>query len=475
MNPTDWTQSPLAVAAGWAILHSLWQGLFIAAALAGVFAVTRSAGIRYNAACTSLLILLLAFFWTLIGAIPDAGTTKALSSLPLPAWKSIAPGEFRGIRGEVRDLVPRLAYLWAAGVFLVSLRNAAGWISVRQLRVRGTCSPPLRWQQQFAKLTAELRVSRPVQLLESCLVDAPMVLGHLRPLVLMPVGLLTAMPVEQVEAVLIHELAHIRRWDYFANLCQRVVESLLFYHPAVWWISARIRAEREHCCDDTVVALRGNAKEYAHALASLAENRWSGREPAVAVTGGSLVNRIRRLLDPKGSTSLSAPLIAVGVLMIGTAAAAMAWPQNEATSSSPYEKWLNEDVVYIIADAERAAFQKLQTNEERDMFIQQFWARLDPKPETPANEFKDEHYRRIAYATERFRTASGRSGWRTDRGHVYIIYGPPDEIESHPEGRGDDPPYEAWAYRRVDRNLAIIYFSDRNRTGDYRIAPGSFK
>jgi GWxTD domain-containing protein len=99
---------------------------------------------------------------------------------------------------------------------------------------------------------------------------------------------------------------------------------------------------------------------------------------------------------------------------------------------TPYKKWLNEDVAYIITDEERTAFKRLQTDEEREQFIEQFWLRRDPTPDTVENEFKEEHYRRIAYANDHY--ASGIPGWKTDRGRIYIMYGPPDENESHPSG-----------------------------------------
>src|SRR6185312_2408588 len=137
-----------------------------------------------------------------------------------------------------------------------------------------------------------LQVSRPVLLLESCLAEVPVAVGHLRPLILMPVGLLMGLPVAQVEAILLHELAHILRYDYVVNLMQVFVEGLLFYHPAVWWISGVMRAERENCCDDLVVAVTGGALEYATALAAL-ETRRIPRE-LLAATGGSLMNRIQR-------------------------------------------------------------------------------------------------------------------------------------------------------------------------------------
>jgi GWxTD domain-containing protein len=318
-------------------------------------------------------------------------------------------------------------------------------------------------------LSESLRISRPVALLESSLADGPIVLGHFRPLILMPVGLLAGLPPSQVEAILTHELAHVRRHDYLVNLLQRFVEGVLFYHPASWWISRVIRAERENCCDDIAVALSGSAHEYAAALAAAEQSRWSGREPALAATGGSLVKRIRRLLQPKRPNRAWTPLLGSLILMVITAAALVAWQP-----SSPYVKWLNEDVVLIVTGDERASFQKLKTNDERDAFIGQFWLRRDPTPGTVPNEMKEEHYRRIAYSNERY-GASATPAWQTDRGRMYIVYGPPDEIESHPSGgiRIADP-FEIWLYRHVDGigdNLSVT-FVDRGRRGDFKLAPG---
>jgi TonB family protein len=154
------------------------------------------------------------------------------------------------------------------------------------------------------------------------------------------------------------------------------------------------------------------------------------------------------------------------------------------TESDPYTKWLNEDVVYIIGDAERAAFLKLPTNEEREYFIEQFWLRRDPTPATAENEFKREHYRRISYANQRFAVPGQTGGWRTDRGRIYIQNGPPDEIEAHPAGGprailertfgplpsnavdGDRSAFEVWFYRKSNW---FIGFIDQNRTGEYKL------
>src|ERR1041384_140831 len=148
---------------------------------------------------------------------------------------------------------------------------------------------------------------------------------------------------------------------------------------------------------------------------------------------------------------------------------------------TPYKKWLNEDVAYIITDEERTAFTRLNTDEEREQFIEQFWLRRDPTPDTVENEYKEEHYERIAYANERF--ASGQPGWMSDRGRIYILYGKPAEIESHAaggtyerpiqEGGGTTStfPFETWRYRYIEGigNEVILEFVDPTMSGEYHL------
>src|SRR5579864_9459845 len=152
----------------------------------------------------------------------------------------------------------------------------------------------------------------------------------------------------------------------------------------------------------------------------------------------------------------------------------------EKELDTPYKKWLEEEVPYIITDEERSAFLRLQTNEEREQFIEAFWQRRDPTPDTVENEFKEEHYRRIAYANERF--SSGIPGWRTDRGRIYIMWGPPDQLESHPTGGTYDRPmeegggststypWETWRWRYLEgigENI-ILEFVDPSGSGEYQ-------
>ena len=339
--------SPLAAALGWTLLHSLWQGALAAAALAVTRATVRSPRVRYAAACIAMLLLLAGFALTLPRMLPPAALHPRFGAVPaLPASHLASSSLTHPPAGIAWNaLVPWIAPFWMAGVALLYAWQLAGCLAIFRLRRRGVCAAPAHWQAASTRLAARLRVTRPVVLLESCLTEVPVVAGHFRPVILLPLGLATGLPADQVEAILLHELAHIRRYDYLVNLWQHVLEGLFFYHPAAWWISGAIRTEREHCCDDVVVTLTGDARAYAATLAALETTRCHGREPALAVTGGNLVTRIHRLLypevsNPKLSYSAGAPLLATAIL-IATAAVALAAfqpepaPQAAAPATAP--------------------------------------------------------------------------------------------------------------------------------------------
>jgi len=404
--------------------------------------------------------------------------------LPRPQAPAIAATELRGESvfsyvsehleaakdGNGPSPLPWLGAIWIAGALAYQLRTLASYFLALRHRRRGVCCPPDYWQLRLNELRAMLCVSGPVRLLESSLAEVPIVIGHIRPFILMPVGLLANLPVQQVETILLHELAHIRRYDYLVNLLQTAIEGLLFYHPALWWFSGVVRAERENCCDDLVVAISGDAHEYAAALAALEENRGTLQAAALAATGGHLVKRIRRLLGQPERSAHLAPVFSAGFLTIAAAVALAAWQVKPATNS-PYDRWLNEDVTYIITGAERSSFEQLWTDAEKTQFIKQFWLRRDPTPDTAENEFKVEHYRRIGYANERY-AAQTLPGWKTDRGRIYITWGPPDEIESHPSGNNVTPPFEKWRYRGMPQTGlgAFLEFIDSSRTSEYRMS-----
>jgi GWxTD domain-containing protein len=478
-------QTQSASALGWALVHSLWQGAALALSLGIVLRAARSAGVRYKAAWVALLAMSVLFGITFLEAMPQHAGVAVTSPPDFPRSPGYGSGPDLTIEQRAAMAVPWLTPVWIFGALLFWVRWAATWTYAQRLRRTGVCAAPADWQRAISRLCDCMGVTKTVSLMESCLTEVPVVLGYLRPLILVPAGALAGLPPDQIEPILMHELAHIRRGDYFANMVQTFVGAVFFYHPAVWWILRVIRIEREHCCDDLVVRVSGDAFRYAAALNAFENFRGSATEAALAVTGGDLMKSIERLLGKRERPRVPAsPVFSAGLLMLAGAIAVVAW-QSTNSQTAPqddpvvrYSNWLREDVAYIITNQERAAFRALTTDAQREEFIKQFWLRRDPTPGTAQNEFKEEHYRRIAYANSHFRT-NHLSGWKTDMGRIYITFGPPDEIGEHLQTSPDQAPYVDWRYRHIEGvgENVITEFVDAERTGDFRMTvdpnPGS--
>jgi beta-lactamase regulating signal transducer with metallopeptidase domain len=303
--------SPLAQAIGWALLHLIWQGFLVAAVLFATLTSmrTRSANARYIAASTALALLVALFAATTLYMYDAhrerstsvvshaAGEVAGASAETVPEVPSNVTNASAGasIAAFVRAHLAQFLLLWMAGVAVLSLRLTAAWLQTLRLASRSGVEASERWQQTMRRLSVAMQLKRGVRLLESAAVEVPTVIGWLRPVVLLPMSALTGLAPEQLEMMLAHELAHVRRHDFIINLLQSMVETLFFYHPAVWWISNRMRIEREHCCDDAAVAICGSPLQYARALTRLEELR-SSATLAVAANGGSLLDRIRRVV-----------------------------------------------------------------------------------------------------------------------------------------------------------------------------------
>lgn len=219
----------------------------------------------------------------------------------------------------VQRTLPWLVGLWSLGVALLLVRLFGGLLLLDRL-THHTRPAGQDWQLRLVVLARRLDVRRAIALRECASTHSPAVIGWLRPVILLPVSVLAGLTPDQVEAILAHELAHIRRHDYIVNLLQSVAETLLFYHPAVWLVSRQIRIEREHCCDDDAVAICGDAVTYASALADLERLRGSMPALALAASGGSLLSRVQRLLAPAPRTPFSWPTagaFAAGLAMLG--------------------------------------------------------------------------------------------------------------------------------------------------------------
>ena len=316
---------------GWTLLHFLWQGTLIAAVYAAARRL-RTPQIRYALSCVALASMVLAAFATfaVLGNLDGAPELAFTAPVPLSSGTANAvPLSLPAITTAVwsDNIIPWLVMAWFAGAMVFCVRLAGGWIVAARMQSTLVRPAPAHWQRTLDEISARILISRPVRLLVSALVQVPTVVGWFRPVVLVPIGALAGLPPEHVEALLAHELAHIRRHDYLVNVLQSIAEAMLFYHPAVWWISNHIRNERELCCDDVAVAVTGDAFIDARALADLELHRPAHFLPALAATGGELASRIARLLGVHRSDTRRASgpaLVAVGTMILITAAATFA-------------------------------------------------------------------------------------------------------------------------------------------------------
>ncbi|MEX2301204.1 MAG: M56 family metallopeptidase [Bryobacterales bacterium] len=260
-------------ALGWTLLHFLWQGAAIAFLLAAANPALRetTARARYAAACGAMLLMLACaagtFAWLYSEATPSGARFEPQATAAVAATGITkvftSPEVASPPAARISSYLSLLVYFWFAGVCLLGIRSLGGWVVVQRLRRQASRPADDAGQQQLARLARRLGIARLVQLRESAAAQAPAVIGWLKPVVLLPVAALGGLSPQQLEALLAHELAHIRRHDYLVNLFQTAIETLLFYHPAVWWVGRRIRAERENCCDDLAVEVCGDALLYA--------------------------------------------------------------------------------------------------------------------------------------------------------------------------------------------------------------------
>jgi beta-lactamase regulating signal transducer with metallopeptidase domain len=371
---------PLAARIGLALLHFVWQGAVLGVIAAALLLALRRApaASRYAALLAVLAAMALCPVVTFLVTSPvpaaapapvtaapqrvDAArvvpTSGAVPTPAAPASEGERPARTTGpqalpsatrmrwmVRARAWALarLPWISLLWLAGVVVLSLRFLArGW---SLWRLRGRLQPAAApWPDRLAALCQRLALSRPVKLMVSSAARVPMVIGWLRPVVVLPASALTGLTPDQVGALLAHELAHLRRHDHWVALGQALIELLLFYHPAVWWVSRALRAEREHCCDDAAVAASGDLAGYLRALAWVDEHRGRALQPALASSGSPLLARIRRLggCPPRdgGRPWLAALLslaLAMSILLAGAFPTAVA--DSEAHRPGLRDQW----------------------------------------------------------------------------------------------------------------------------------------
>ena len=377
--------------------------------------------------------------------------------------------------------------VWLIGFTVILLRWCHAWRRSHR-KVRSAT----RWHKP-APGWAHVRIS-----VEA---EGPAVFGLVRPVLLLPARIDEQLTSEDLSAVIAHERAHVRRYDNLTTAFHRIVTAVFWFHPFVWWIGKRLIEERERASDEAAVDAGFSPRVYSEVLLKVGRSALgTQRACAAGVYGSNLKTRIEGIMKYEQVRNLH-PLLRLGIAaflllsLSGPVAGGLFGPSppgsagflqpaiqepapegpqvppgEEGAVTNAIERWLDEDVVYIIEDPERTAFEGLGTNEERQRFIESFWLRRDPTSGTITNEYREEHYRRIAEANLRF-SFGGTQGWQSDRGRIYIVYGEPESVESGVSGAGQPASFalERWRYAYIEGlgENAELTFVDANRTGVY--------
>jgi beta-lactamase regulating signal transducer with metallopeptidase domain len=364
MEALSWMQNGEVIALGWTLLHFCWQGVAIAALYAMADRILSRTGskTRYGVAMGALAMMFLAATLTFLEQerlvvrvahgesqfmASQLGTLHEtlIQRMPMAA-PAVETGEL-WIAGNAARLLPWVDCVWLAGVLLLAVRAFGGWFRLQQIRrhARGMVSAEL--QTSFQRVAARIRVGRRLALRLSDEVMTPFVMGVWRATVILPVSAVMQLDAAQLEAVLAHELAHVRRWDYLLNLLQTAVECLFFFHPAVWWVSRRARELREICCDEVAMQSCGDPVIYAEALLQLEEQRVQRLQLAAALhgNGGSLLGRVKQVLG-EGDTVERGTIRGMRVGAVGIIVLALCLGPKVADALKPELKQTRLAVVF---------------------------------------------------------------------------------------------------------------------------------
>lgn len=328
---------------GWAIIHSIWMGAVLYGLLMLVFqlGIWRARTKASLLAAAQLVLLVgfgLMFFYDLSHRVMS-GRPITVTGSDMALLQLIDYGSSVSIKTHIERYFPVVAAFYILGVFLQSVLVINGFRKLYVIRKAGLLEVPDSWKALFARTKQQLGIHRPIAFHFSTLIDVPMAIGHLKPIVLFPVALYTGMRMDQVEAVLIHELAHIKRSDYFVNLVKTLTETLLFFNPFVWLMGRMLEVERENACDDVVVGLMGRPVQYARTLLWLEEQRQLPRHSlamqAIAKKK-QLLHRIQRMTNMNKTYLNAKHKLAILTLTLGCIAS-LAWVKPLVRDAAPAE------------------------------------------------------------------------------------------------------------------------------------------
>lgn len=361
---------------GWALLHFVWQGALLASITAiGLFALRKkSAQWRYLLACSALILCAaLPISYVIQHSDPatypqlSAGVNTVDANEPTPtahiaqskdtsSWSQLTSTTETFLKQQM----PIIVIIWAIGVLVLALRMAMGMLWVRQQIAHAEQHAQPMWQAKVNDFARRLGMQKELNFGVSYQLESPMTAGWWKPIVILPSSLLTGMPVELIEALLAHEVAHVKRMDYLVNLFQSAIEIALFYHPAVWWISKQIRIEREQIADDLAAGLLGEPRRLALALSELEQFQFSHPQPALSAHGGNLMSRIKRLVRPELPAKAFSWKLTLPLLGISSACAVLVAQATAMTPSTPAATPIAAPVAVSTPAPDKAARKQLR-------------------------------------------------------------------------------------------------------------------
>lgn len=378
----------LNYALGWTVIHSLWQA-FIITLITGVLLIAlqqKASKVRYMIAHSGLWAILAAALITfciyydfsrspsglvVIPEIENLPTTLFVENTVSEDIASVSPLAFswQGFKNYCNNNMYIIVTLWFMGVVAFLMKILGSISYVYYLRNRMNFPADEYWQETLDGLRQKIKLSQYVELVESALVRSPIVVGHLKPMILFPIGAINRLSNHEVEAILAHELAHVLRHDYLFNILQNVIEALFYFHPAVWWLSSQIRTERENCCDDVAISICGNAVTYAKSLVSVQEMAFYSPQLAMAFAGNSrkkqLLLRVQRILNqPKSTINIMEKFASTSILLLLLVGFLFGSSQLGATSFSSDS--LLGDQIEVAGNQTEMKYLKFEFNGELD-------------------------------------------------------------------------------------------------------------
>jgi len=332
----------ITYALGWTIIHSLWQASLIALIMSLIHRIgsSRSAIFKYGISVLSMaavfIVSAITFGYYYSSPSTSIEMLGAVNLTQLQIGDVNHNSTFADVQTFFVQNIEQINLIWAAGVILFLVRFIFSYLYTKYLKSTAIFTNSLELEQALTSIKKNLFIDKTIKIAESAKINVPIVVGHIKPLILFPVGIVNMLSMAEVEAIITHELAHIKRYDYLTNILLTLIEILFYFHPAVWWISANVKAERENCCDDFALSQDIDKVVYAKALVKLEEMK-SISAPALAMPFASkkhqLLNRIKRIMNmPQTQNDIKEKSIATILLL-----SIVLLFSNQASSESPQQ------------------------------------------------------------------------------------------------------------------------------------------